>query len=145
MRAKSFSLLLLSLLLTPILLPAQENIEIKQLDRIEVLLESMGYSRTHSYQQGSLNKGDSDYYYFTLDSGKKYSIVSTCDSDCSDIDLWLFDENDNEIDSDISNDDKPVVEVSPKWTGRFKLKIRMVKCSINPCKFIVAIYGKNTD
>lgn len=141
MKTNIFTTFLFSLVLLPFLTIAQENIEVKQLAKIEVLLESMGYSRTHSYMQGSLNKGESDYFYFTLDSGKKYSIVSTCDSDCSDIDLWLYDENDNEIDSDYSNDDKPVVECSPKWTGLFKLKIRMVKCSINPCKFIIAIYG----
>ena len=78
---------------------------------------------------GMLREGGSGTVTYTLVKGNTYKIVGACDNDCSDIDFVLRDNNDNLIDSDIENDDIPVVEVSPARTGTFTLRTTMRKCS----------------
>jgi len=78
---------------------------------------------------GMLREGGSGTVTYTLVKGNTYKIVGACDNDCSDIDFVLRDNNDNLIDSDIENDDIPVVEVSPVRTGTFTLRTTMRKCS----------------
>lgn len=41
----------------------------------------------------------------------------------TDLDLYIYDENGNLIDSDIDNTDICVCTWTPRWTGRFKIKI----------------------
>jgi hypothetical protein len=89
-----------------------------------------------------LGQGASDDYTFQLAEGKDYLIVSVCDQDCSDLDLTLFDENNNEIATDTSTDDAPVVEVSPRWSGKFRLNVTMYACGNAPCYYGISVMGK---
>lgn len=113
----------------------------KQLLEIGVNQALKGYSLTHDVTYASLYDDGSDSYFFTLRGGTSYKIFAVCDGDCSDIDLKLYDENGNEVDKDILFDDKPLVTVSPKWTGRFKLRVTMAVCNIQPCKFGIGVFG----
>ena len=115
-------------------LKAQSDIVQRQVLQIGLLLASEGYELTHDIRYSSLSEGKSNNYYFTLDRGTTYKIYAVCDGDCGDIDLCLFDENGNEIDCDESEDDMPLVSATPKWTGRFRLWVKMYECSINPCR-----------
>jgi len=119
-----------------------QNIIDKQLLRVGVILALDGYSITHDIKYGSLYDNRYDNYYFSLSRGWTYKIYAACDGDCGDIDLCLYDENGNKIDCDETTDDQPVVEVTPKWTGRFRLKVHMYDCRINPCRFGIAVFGK---
>jgi hypothetical protein len=69
--------------------------------------------------------------------------VAFCDEDCSDIDLYLEDENGNEIDSNVSTDDVPIIECRPAWSGRFQIRVRMYECSVEPCYFGVGVFGRH--
>lgn len=123
-------------------LNAQRNVVEQQVLQIGLILALDGYEITHEITYASLNDNRYDNYYFTLDRGWDYKIYAVCDGDCGDIDLCLFDENGNEIDCDETTDDKPLVSVSPRWTGRFRLKVTMYECRINPCRFGIAVFGK---
>lgn len=131
----------LSLLLTSVIAQGQDIVQ-KQVLNIGMTLASEGYELTHDIKFASLNDGRSDSYYFTLDRGNAYKIYAVCDEDCGDLDLCIYDENGNEIECDESSDDLPIVSVSPKWTGRFRLWVKMYDCSINPCRFGIAIFGR---
>ncbi|NIM49256.1 MAG: hypothetical protein GTN78_19755 [Gemmatimonadales bacterium] len=112
-----------------------------QLDLVKAFAQTVGYDQTHDYHIGALNDSDSDSFTVTLREGWDYRIVSFCDEDCSDIDLYLEDENDNEIDSDVEIDDVPIIESRPRWTGRFTIRVRMYECSAEPCYFGVGVFG----
>jgi hypothetical protein len=122
-------------------LNAQDLVE-RQVLRIGLALASEGYELTHDIKYASLYDGRTDDYYFTLDQGHTYQIYAVCDGDCEDLDLCIYDSNNNEIECDESSDDLPIVSVSPKWTGRFRLWVKMYDCTINPCKFGIAIFGR---
>ena len=82
---------------------------------------------------GALNAGQSRSYNVGLNANTSYMIVGQCDTDCSDIDMWLYDENGNMIDSDTLDDDVPVLEVTPIRSAQFSVRIEMFTCTVQPC------------
>lgn len=114
----------------------------QQLLQAGIIFTAAGYELTHEIEYSSLNDGYSDTYTVNLQGGVEYKITAACDGDCGDIDLKLYDENGNLIDSDVETDDRPIVGVTPRWSGRFKLWVRMYDCTANPCYFGIGIFGK---
>lgn len=113
-----------------------------QIERAAKFLNDRGYRRTHDVYTGSVKNEEADNLTLTLRAGTAYAIIAVCDNDCTDIDLRIYDENDKEIDSDVQDDDNPIVTVSPAADGKFRLKVIMAKCSTSPCFFGVGVYGK---
>lgn len=104
--------------------------------------EQHGYSLTHRIYTGSLNNGTRESVEVSLDVGKEYEIMGACDTDCSDLDFVLFDGNGQQIDSDVLDDDAPVVSVTVTHSGRFMLQVMMVTCTADPCRYGVGVFGK---
>lgn len=111
-----------------------------QIDQASKILREKGFEKTDTYD-GTLNNEASESLTLSLRAGRQYALVAVCDNDCSDIDLRLYD-NDTEVDSDIQNDDKPVVMVAPRGDGKFRLKIIMAKCATSPCFYGVGLFAK---
>lgn len=110
----------------------------EQLDRFA---HRTGYRRTHELFFDYLNHDQ--YQYVTVDTrGVRYLVVGACDNDCTDLDFVLYDENGNYIDGDTGDDDIPMVEVTPRRTGTFELRVRMYECSVNPCYWGVGVYRR---
>jgi len=112
-----------------------------QLNTAQSTLRREGFTRTHDYEIDSLNDDAEDSFTLTLTGNREYAIVGACDNDCSDIDFWLYDENDNLIDSDTSTDDIPMVRVTPRWTGTFRIRVKMYECSVEPCYYGIGVFG----
>ncbi len=113
-----------------------------QLVIVELALLGDNYKKAFDYVIDGMNDGYSESYTVTLQSGYQYKIVSVCDEDCGDVDMWIYDENNREIDSDVRSDDMPICDVSPKWTGKFTIKVKMYDCDSNPCYYGIGIYRK---
>lgn len=113
-----------------------------QLGLVKIAVTSDGWEETHNDKIDKMDEGEEDSFSFTLKKGMDYKIISACDADCSDIDLVLYDENDKKIGDDLKDDGLPVVEVAPKWTGEFTLKVKMFSCKSNPCYYGISIIGK---
>lgn len=90
----------------------------------------------------SLNEGGEDQYSVQLVAGKAYTLVGVCDGDCTDLDIALYDENNNLIDQDALTDDRPIVKVTPRRSARFRMEVSMASCSDEPCFYAVAVYGR---
>jgi hypothetical protein len=88
-----------------------------------------------------LSQGDSDNYNVTLQGGRSYKLVGVCDNDCSDLDITLYDSDGDVVDRDLLDDDKPVVSVSGKSGGVYRMNVSMASCSTGVCYYSVAIYG----
>lgn len=113
-----------------------------QLDASGAVYTAEGYAGTHDPHIDRLTPNATDSINFELEADVEYVVIGVCDSDCSDLDLRLKDENGNTIDEDFATDDVPIVEVSPAWTGRFDLDVVMANCSESYCYYGVAIFGK---
>lgn len=129
------------LMLSASQLNGQPEIE-RQIQLIKIVEAADGYEITHNLKIEALRNGASDNYHLNLERGWSYRIYAVCDKDCSDLDLCLYDENGNEIGCDKKTDSLPVISASPRWSGRFRLWVKMYDCKINPCQFGVAIFGK---
>jgi hypothetical protein len=88
-----------------------------------------------------LSAGDSDNYTVTLQGGRSYKLVGVCDNDCTDLDITLYDSDGDVVDRDMLDDDKPVVSVSGKSGGTYRMNVSMASCSTGVCYYSVAIYG----
>jgi len=51
-----------------------------------------------------------------------------------------YDDSGNLLDDDTETDDVPIVNVVPRWTGRFRVTVKMHACSTNPCAFGLAVF-----
>ena len=85
-----------------------------------------GWNVRNEFQRGHLGKGESTTITATLYQGNAYAfIASGGPREVFDVDLLLFDENNNLVDQDRENENVAVVTVTPRWTGTFHIKIVM--------------------
>lgn len=103
--------------------PKQDSLA--KLNKARLALALYGYSCRTKVNGRYLQQGESYDAYTTLLKGNDYMLVATGDTNVKDIDVVLHDENHNVLARDSSNDATPMVQVSPKWTGRFHAKIKM--------------------
>jgi hypothetical protein len=113
-----------------------------QFTRARTGVGAQGFSETHEVYTSNLGAGETRSITVTLRAGKTYIIVGTCDQDCSDLDLRLYDSTGSLLTSDEQDDDKPVVSVTPSRTADFTVKVVMAHCSREPCYFGTQIFGK---
>lgn len=64
-----------------------------------------------------------DTYTVRFRGGEYAEIAVIGDGDC-DLDLYVYDENGNLIDSDTDRSDRCLVSFTPRWTGEFFIKIK---------------------
>ncbi len=90
----------------------------------------------------TLDSDRSEYLTVNLRGGTSYALVGVCDQDCQDLDLRLYDENGNLVSSDSDTDDFPVVSVTPRWSGQYKVKVTMYECSTSYCYYGVGVFNR---
>lgn len=94
------------------------------LERVILLsaaMHSQGYTVVH-IEVDKLQKGQNYSTSRKLFKDNHYKIVGFGGVGISDLDIKLYDENDNLIDEDTSNDNVPEVDVSPRWSGKFYIR-----------------------
>lgn len=119
-----------------------EEVVRAQLEAIKDVSKREGFRQTFTDHYDLLGNQASDNYTFQLKSGSDYFIAAVCDQDCSDIDLKLFDENENLVAEDTTEDGAPIVQVTPRWSGKFRLEVTMYDCSSAPCYYGVSVLGR---
>ena len=101
-----------------------------------------GYTLTHEPSVDALRDGRSDWITVNLRRGVDYSILAIGDQDCRDLDLAVYDENGNLIGSDIQPDDVPVVQILPRWTGTFRVRVTMANTTAAYSYYGVGVFGR---
>jgi hypothetical protein len=119
-----------------------QNIETRQLLQLGLILELDGYELTHEVEFSSLSKGERSEYSLILNKNIKYVMFATCDVDCGDVDLFLYDNRGRKLAYSDDTSDKPIIAFQPTITQIYKLVVYMYNCSINPCRYGLAVYGK---
>lgn len=75
------------------------------------------------YHEDNVLAHSTDYYNITFRGGETASVLVSGDGD-TDLDLYIYDENGNLIDSDTDYTDDCVCSFTPRWTGTFYIKIK---------------------
>ena len=71
----------------------------------------------------TVNANDTDTYVITFNGGEPAMVVVSGDGD-TDLDLYVYDENGNLVASDTDYTDDCIVSWSPRWTGKFVIRVR---------------------
>ena len=129
----------------PVGLAAQnqwERVVRSQIREHSSYLTDRGYEMINEVYQGTLGNQESEMLTITLQADRAYAFLGVCDQDCHDLDLRLYDSDGDEVDADVSNDDWPVVKVSPSRAGEYRVKVIMASCSSSPCYYGVGVFKK---
>ena len=94
-----------------------------------------GYHYGGFTKMGSLRDGATERVTVRLASNVDNQLIGVCDTDCSDLDMILFDSNGRQVDSDVLEDDTPILGISPPRDGLYTIEVRMVDCDENPCRY----------
>ncbi|HEX6912383.1 MAG TPA: hypothetical protein VF142_18405 [Longimicrobium sp.] len=132
-------------LLAPMAASAQDAWERQvrsQLTTMGQVFESRGYELTHRIYTGALDDGESELVELDLAVGREYQIMGACDEDCTDLDLTLLDGSGNVIDSDLLDDDYPVVSAVVSRSGTFRVRVSMANCTSEPCRYGIGVFGR---
>ena len=106
------------------------------------MMTQRGYAPVGERMMGSLNDDGDESILVSLTAGTHYVIVGACDNDCSDVDLQVFNNQGTKLGEDMETDDKPVVEITPSYTGQFRVKVLMATCRTNPCYYGVQVFAQ---
>ncbi|MFT4177443.1 MAG: hypothetical protein QM627_12420 [Luteolibacter sp.] len=80
-----------------------------------------------AFHYGMLNRGQSKVIPTVLSAGRTYRIVAGGCEDAFDVDIAVYDENGGLVSSDRDRSPLAVAAVTPRWTGRFYIKVTMAQ------------------
>ncbi|HEY1606452.1 MAG TPA: hypothetical protein VGF77_12740 [Allosphingosinicella sp.] len=110
-------------------------------DKADEQMQSRGFHVDSPIRQGGLRASGSERVTLHVNGGGLTQIMGLCDTDCSDMDLILYDGAGNVLSKDLEADDVPIVS----WQGGaadLQLEVRMVKCKTDPCRYGLRAYSK---
>lgn len=110
----------------------------KLFDKAAEIYQDKGYSPTGFQQRGEMKQGAETTFTVSLKGGTQYSVVGMCDTDCSNLDAYLTDSSGNLVDSDVEDDDFPIVSATA--SGTYTVRLVMKACSSAPCAFGVKAF-----
>lgn len=113
-----------------------------QLEKAGRELGQKGFELTHHVFTGALNPEQYENVVFELERGGTYVVLGVCDVDCKDLDLKLLNAAGREIDSDVQEDDAPVVAVAPAKNERYTVQAIMADCKKVPCRYGLGVFRK---
>jgi hypothetical protein len=119
-----------------------QAIILAQLQQAQSALAQQGFQMVGQPYSGGLAQGETWNVPTQLYAGYDYRVIGVCDRDCADLDLVLFDASGAPITQDRTTTSQPIVGVQPGYTGMYTLQVQMYNCSIAPCYYAVALYGR---
>lgn len=99
-------------------------------------------TESHRLVRSELNQGQTRTHTLNLDRNVAYRIYGDCDEDCSDMDFVLYGPNGKVAAEDELDDDVPIVDITPRQSGRYELKVTMHRCRVEPCSYAVQTFSK---
>ena len=105
-------------------------------------LHDTGYDQLPESHAGALNTGESASFTMTLQGGATYVLTGVCDPDCDVFELALYSPNGYEVEAARSAESAPIVQVAPRETGVYRVKVVMARCGTNPCRYGIAVFRR---
>lgn len=116
----------------------QEQVEM-QIEAIHLEIAA-DYAYASDLLIGELEPGDSDGFELELEGYADYIIVGVCDVDCDDLDLVVYDPEEDEAAADVETDDAPVIHV--RGEGTYWVEVLMPGCSAGTCLWAAQVFVK---
>ncbi len=101
-------------------------------------LADRGFRNTGPTSVGPLLAQESDSYAVTLRAGRSYAVIGVCDDDCAVLDVDLYGGGDTQLAAERGTN-VPIIRVTPLKTQRYRVKVVMDACRMNPCWYGVAV------
>lgn len=89
---------------------------------------------------GILPPGGEKLVSVNLAAGRSYLIVGSGCEDAFDVDVMVYDQNRNLVARDTDASAVAVAKVTPRWSGKFFIKVRMHRSTSNGAHYVV-LYG----
>jgi TIR domain len=119
-----------------------QAIILQQLQSAQAAAAQQGFQLVGQPFSGSLAQGQSWNVPAQLFQGYDYRILGVCDRDCADLDLVLFDSQGRQISQDTTTSNQPIVAVQPSYNDNFTVQVQMYNCTVAPCYYAIALYGR---
>ncbi|MEO6387647.1 MAG: hypothetical protein ABIT16_05635 [Croceibacterium sp.] len=103
---------------------------------------SNGYHYGGYSHEGSLNDNGSERLTIRVGAGMETQLIGACDTDCSDLDLTIYDSAGREVDSDLQRDDFPIVSLRPGKDASYTILVQMYDCTSEPCRYAIQQFVK---
>ncbi|MGD9967680.1 MAG: toll/interleukin-1 receptor domain-containing protein [Hyphomonadaceae bacterium] len=120
--------------------PQQTNAN--QLQQFSAAMAQQGFQMAGQPFTSSMAQGLSTNVPVEMHAGYEYRVVGVCDNDCSNLDMIVYDGYGSPIGHDTLPDSQPVVGILPATSGMFTAQVQMTACSVAPCYYSVALYGR---
>lgn len=122
-----------------------QAIILAQLQQAQAAAAQQGFQLIGQPFSGSLAQGQSWNVPASLAVGVDYRVIGVCDRDCNDLDLVLFDSAGRQVSQDTTTTNQPVVAVQPAYNDNFTIQVQMYNCSVAPCYYALALYGRQVQ
>jgi hypothetical protein len=113
-----------------------------QLRVIATDIAPQGWRYAGSPFTGQLGAGERETLRVALREGTRYALVALCDEDCRDVEVSVLAEDDSVLVSSAAWDDRPLLEVQPPATGKYRIVVTMAHCGSGPCAYGVGVFMK---
>jgi len=114
----------------------------EQLRVISADLAPQGWRYAGSPFTGQLGQGDRETLRIALREGTRYALVALCDEDCRDLEVTVLGEDDAVLARSAGWGDRPLLEMQPRATGKYRVVVTMAHCASGPCAYGVGVFMK---
>lgn len=114
----------------------------EQLRVISTDIAPQGWHYAASPFTGQLGQGERETLRIALRQGTEYALVALCDEDCRDLEVSVLGEDDAVLAKSEGWGDRPLIEVQPKATGKYRIVVTMAHCGSGPCAYGVGVFMK---
>lgn len=101
------------------------------------LVRDLGINVRDQYDRGLLRRGQSTIVETYLYAGNRYYLVAAGCEDAYDVDIAVYDESGNLVASDNDSKQVALAEVTPRWSGKFYVKITMYDSTANGAHWVL--------
>jgi hypothetical protein len=94
-----------------------------------------GMVRTLHFEDSvaAIHRGASHVFERDLEAETTYRFIGACDNECGDLDIRITDSDGNDVAADYEINTNPMVTHRFEHAGRYRIELRMYRCSIEPC------------
>ncbi len=118
-----------------------DDIEAYVRSLIQDMATEEGEDLSGEIETAELSVGETADFTFSIDPDAVLYVYGACDDDCTDVDLYAYDEDGEEFESDTLEDDAPMLLILPGDAGEeITLTVELLNCETESCVVGVGIF-----